>query len=87
MNLTPFVIVWICLGVVTAALAVCRKFLSMHEDEYIHIEEWSKSATAQQIAAARKFKAIDRWGEGLTIVMAVTGVMLGGFYLYLKLTG
>ncbi len=49
MNLTPFVIAWICLGVATFALAAYRKF--------------------------------HRWGEGLTILMAVAGVVLGGFYL------
>jgi hypothetical protein len=83
MNLTPFVIAWICLGIATLALAAYRKFLSTHEDDYIHVEEWAKSVTDQQTVAARRFERIDRCGEGLTVLMAVAGVVLGGFYLYL----
>jgi hypothetical protein len=82
MNLTPFVVAWICLGMATLVLAAYRKYLSTHEDDYIHVEEWAKAATDQQAAAARKFERIDRWGEGLTILMAVAGVLLGAFYLY-----
>jgi hypothetical protein len=52
------------------------------EDDYIHVEEWAKTAADQQAAAARKFERIDRWGEGLTILMAVAGMLLGAFYLY-----
>ncbi len=85
MNLTPFVIAWICLGVATLALAAYRKFLSTHEDDYIHAEDWARAVTERQVAAAHKFEVIDRWGEGLTILMAVAGVVLGGFYLYLGL--
>jgi hypothetical protein len=42
---------------------------------------WAKSVTDQQTAAARKFERVDRWGEGLTVLMAVAGVVLGAFYL------
>jgi len=87
MNLTPFVIAWICLGVSTLGLAAYRKYLSTHEDDYLHVEEWAKPVTDQQTAAARKFERIDRWGEGMTVLMAVTGVVLGGIYLYLAWIG
>jgi len=63
-------------------LAAYRKYLSTHEDDYIHVEEWAKPVTAQQTVAAHKFEVIDRWGEGLTVLMAVAGVVLGAVYLY-----
>lgn len=82
MNLTPFIIAWLCVGVATAALAVYRKFLSTHEDDHLHLADWSAAATTKQAASARRFKVIDHFGEGLTILTAVSGVVLGAIYLY-----
>lgn len=87
MHLTPFVVAWICLGITTGLLAAYRHFLSMHEDDNIHIEEWEKPATARQAAEAHRIQLIDQWGQRLTILMAVTGVALGCFYLYLGWIG
>jgi len=82
MNLKPFVIAWICLGAGTLGLAAYRKFLSTHEDDYIHAEDWAKAVSAKQVVAARRFERIDHWGEAMTVLMAVAGIALGGFYLY-----
>ena len=82
MNLAPFIIAWLCVGFATAALAVYRKFLSTHEDDTLHLEDWSAAEITRQAASARRFKVIDRWGEGLTILMAASGVVLGAIYLY-----
>ncbi len=83
MNLTPFVIAWICLGIATATLAIYRKLLSMREDDYLHIEDWNEAVVAQQTALAHKFDIIDRWGKALTVVVVVAGAVLGGIYLYM----
>lgn len=85
MHLTTFVIAWIGLGIATGLLAAYRQFLTLHEDDNIHIEEWQKPAAARQSAEAHKFELIDQWGQRLTILMAVTGVALGAFYLFLAL--
>jgi hypothetical protein len=82
MNWTPYLIVWICLGVATLGLALYRKFLTMKEDDYIHVEGWKAAEVAKQEAAAHKFHAIDRWGEALTILTTVAGLVLAVGYVY-----
>lgn len=82
MHLTPFVIAWIGLGITTGLLAAYRQFLTMHEDDNIHIEEWQKPATVRQVAETHRIELIDQWGQGLTILMAVSGLVLGAAYLY-----
>ena len=82
MNWTPFLAIWICLGAVTLGLALYRKFLSMKEDDYIHVEDWKTTDVEKQEVTARRFHAIDRWGETLTIVTVATGLLLAITYLY-----
>jgi len=82
MNWTPYLIVWICLGVATLGLALYRKFFTMKEDGYIHVEDWKAAKVAKQEAAARKFHAIDSWGEALTILTTVAGLALAVGYVY-----
>lgn len=82
MNWTPFLIAWICLGLATAGLALYRKFLTMKEDDYIHIEEWKAPDVAKQEITARKFDSIDRYGEALTVLTVATGLALAIAYLY-----
>jgi len=48
MNWTPYLIVWICLGVATLGLALYRKFLTMKEDDYIHVEDWKAGEVASK---------------------------------------
>lgn len=81
MNFTPFIAAWVVLGLGTLVLAAYRRFLSTYEDDNLHIA--NEGTTAKQIASARRFTTIDRWGEALTILLAITGVILGGIYLYL----
>jgi hypothetical protein len=38
---------------------------------------------ARQIVEVQRIELIDQWGQGLTILMVVTGVPLWAFYLYL----
>jgi hypothetical protein len=82
MNWTPFLAIWICLGAVTLGLALYRKFLAMKEDDYIHIEDWKTTDVEKQEVTARRFHAIDRWGETLTIVTVAAGLLLAIAYLY-----
>lgn len=82
MNWTAYLIVWICLGVATLGLALYRKFLTIKEDDYIHVEDWKAGEVAKQEAAARRFHAIDRWGEALTILTTLAGLALAVGYVY-----
>jgi len=86
MNWTPYLIVWICLGVATLGLALYRKFFTMKGDGHIHVEDWKAAEVDKQESAAHKFHAIDRWGEALTILTTVAGLALAVTYVYAALT-
>lgn len=80
--MTQLVVVWAVLGVATLALALYRKFVSMHEDPYVHVSEGEQRLIPEQVKIFRKLGAIDRWGITLTIITAVFGLVLAGVYLY-----
>jgi hypothetical protein len=85
MNWTPFVIAWMCLGVATLGLALYRKFLAMREDDYIHIEGWRAPQVAAQETMARKMHAIDRFGETLSVLTVLGGLVLAFAWVYAAL--
>ena len=80
--MTAFVIFWTILGVATLALALYRKFVSMREDDYVHLSAGEERLIPQQVATFKKIGAIDRWGITMTIVTVVFGLALAAFYLY-----
>ena len=80
--MTAFVIFWAILGFATLALALYRKFVSMREDDYLHLAAGEERLIPQQVATFRKIGSIDRWGVTLTIVTAVLGLALAALYLY-----
>lgn len=84
--MTQLVMVWVVLGVVTLALALYRKYLSMHEDVYVHVSEGEQRMIPQQVAMFKKIGSVDRWGITFTILTAVMGLALAGAYLYQALT-
>jgi len=80
--MTTFVIFWAILGVATLALALYRKFITMREDDYVHLAAGEERLIPQQVATFKKIGAIDRWGITMTIVTVVLGLALAGLYLY-----
>ena len=80
--MTTFVIFWAILGVATLALALYRKFVSMREDDYVHLSAGEEHLIPQQVATFKKIGAIDRWGITMTIVTVVLGLALAALYLY-----
>lgn len=79
--MTALVSIWMVLGVTTLALALYRKFVSMHEDNYVHISEGEQRYIAQQVATFHRLGTIDKWGVSLTIITAVMGLGLALAYL------
>ncbi len=82
MNWMPYVIVWIAVGAGTLGLALYRKFLAMKEDDYIHIEAWRAPEVNAQQVMAKRMHAIDRWGETLSVLTLVGGLVLALAWLY-----
>jgi len=82
MTLATLGVLFASFGVMTAALAIYRKLLSMKEDDYIHVGPGEEKLIPQQLAMAEKMAKIDRWGEVLTVVTVAFGLILGAAYLY-----
>ncbi|HEV8413805.1 MAG TPA: hypothetical protein VGQ49_09445 [Bryobacteraceae bacterium] len=80
--MTAFVIFWAILGVATLALALYRKFVSMREDDYVHLSAGEERLIPQQVATFKTIVAIDRWGITMTIVTVAFGLALAALYLY-----
>jgi hypothetical protein len=80
--MTTFVIFWAVLGIATLALALYRKFVTMREDDYVHLAAGEERLIPQQVATFKKIGAIDRWGITMTIVTVALGLALAAIYLY-----
>jgi hypothetical protein len=80
--MTPYVIFWAVLGFGTLGLALYRKFVSLREDDYLHLSAGEERLIPQQVATFRKLGTIDRWGVTLTIVTVAMGLVLAALYLY-----
>ena len=80
--MTTFVIFWAILGVATLALALYRKFITMREDDYVHLAASEERLIPQQVATFKKIGTIDQWGITMTIVTVILGLALAGLYLY-----
>ena len=80
--MTTFVIFWAILGVATLALALYRKFVTMREDDYLHLAAGEERLIPQQVATFRRIGVIDKWGITMTIVTVILGLALAALYLY-----
>ena len=80
--MTAFVILWALLGTATLALALYRKFVTMREDDYLHLAAGEQRLIPQQVSTFHKIGVIDVWGITLTIVTAILGLGLAALYLY-----
>ena len=80
--MTPFVLIWVILGIATLGLALYRKLISANEDDMVHLAAGEESQIPGQVALARKLEMIDRWGKILTIVTLAIGVAIGIAYMY-----
>ena len=83
MTLTPFVVVFLTLVFATAGLAVYRKLVTLREDDYLHLDDGEAKLIPQQVATARRLHSLDFWGETLTVLTAVSGLLLVAIHLYL----
>jgi hypothetical protein len=82
MTYTSLVVAFLALTVLTMGLALYRKLLSMHEDDYIHLGPGQERLLPQQNTMAHRMHSIDVWGEVLTAVTLFVGLVLGALYLY-----
>ncbi|HNY40155.1 MAG TPA: hypothetical protein PKJ41_07160 [Bryobacteraceae bacterium] len=80
-NLLPFALAWVVLLIVVVLLGFKRKNVAAQEDDTIHLGGGSDTAIERQKATAKQLEKLDKWGKNLTIVMAVSGVVLAILYV------
>jgi hypothetical protein len=76
------VCVWSAMGAFVLSLAVYRKVVARGEDDFVHLGEAQDSAVSRQRSLAGRLEFIDKWGQMLTILTVVLGLILGSVYLY-----
>jgi len=80
--LTIPTVIWVAMAVVTAGLALYRKFVSREEVDVIHLRDNESAVVSSQENFAHQLDSIDRWGKILTIALIAYGVVLAGAYMY-----
>jgi hypothetical protein len=81
-NLTPAVVIWVILAIATLGLALYRKLISASEEDLIHLGPGEERHIPEQVALARKLRAVDRWGKTLTVITVAIGLAMAAVYLY-----
>lgn len=81
MNLIPYIAVWVILGIVVIVLAVSHMRLAKREDASLHVLESEREAE-QQKEMTKKIAKIDWWGQVLTVVVVLYGIILACIYFY-----
>jgi ABC-type Fe3+ transport system permease subunit len=81
MNLIPYIAVWVVLALIVIVLAVQRIREGKREDATLHVLE-SQREVEQQSQMTKKIARIERWGQALTIVVVLYGLVLAGVYVY-----
>lgn len=74
--------VWIALTLVVVGLISYRYFISLKEDDLLHLADAEAPLISEQTAMAAKLGRIDRISRQLTYVDIAFGVCLGGIFLY-----
>ena len=82
MTMTSIIVIEIAVGFATIALALYRKFLSMHDENFIHLGPGEEIYISKQADLTRKLHRVDRWGETMTVLTAAGGILLAVLYVY-----
>ena len=81
--MVPAVIIWSAMAAAVVGLALYRKFVSYYkEDDLIHVGPGEEKLISQQVEVTKTLDKVDRMGQILTIVTAVSGLVLAIVYLY-----
>ncbi len=81
MQFTPYIVMWATLTALVLALALVRFFVSRQEDDNIHLGVDQEEIISKQVDISRKLQSLDRWGQALTVLSLVSGLVIAGVYL------
>jgi hypothetical protein len=75
-------IVWVVVACVLAGLALYRKLVARSEDDMLHVRESEQPLVRRQAFVAGRLDLVDKWGKTLTVILVVSGLLIGALYLY-----
>ncbi len=81
-NLIPHLVIWAVVTTVVIFLAIYRRKVDLKADDMLHVLDEEVKLGDQQVAIAKKIEHIDRWGKILTVIAALYGVGIAGWYIY-----
>src|SRR5690348_4214980 len=76
MQINIYLIAWTVLAVGVLALAGYRLALNSRESDVLHLTTSGGGMMSEQAALAARIRVVSRWGEALTIVVVVYGLVL-----------
>ena len=76
----PYAIAWGVLGVIVLIIAMLRRKIADKEDDTLKLGDGETADIAKQEQIAKKLATIEMWGKTLTIILVVSGVILGLLY-------
>lgn len=74
--------IWMAMALLVLALAIYRRFVAREEDDMLHVRDSEAKLNEKQQRVDRQLTLIDRWGQTLTVLAVVYGLVLGGAFLY-----
>jgi uncharacterized membrane protein len=80
------ILVLVALTVITAVVAVYRKFVSTEDDSFVHVNDPTGELNLNHRVTDQTVSRVDRIGITLTVVTALYGVSLVVIFLYNGLT-
>jgi hypothetical protein len=80
LTLTPFLVLEIVLVLAVIAMIVWRKMISRNEDDTLHVMHGAGPSVQSELA--QKLDVIDKWGNILTVITVVFGLLVGAAYVY-----
>jgi len=80
----PFVTTWAALAAIVLVLAIYRMVLVSREEPTtsLHVAAGSAAVAHDDTRTEKRLAVVDRWGQILTIVGTIYGLVLAGIYLY-----
>jgi hypothetical protein len=81
MTLTSLIVSWAVLALIVAALLVRRIYLGGRERDALHLEA-DPRGMQEQVAMSHRINEVDRWGQALTVIVLVSGIVLAVVYAY-----
>lgn len=81
MGLTVYFVLWGVLALVVLGLAIYRNLLGMHEGS-LHVSGSQASLGHDPLREFKTEQTTERWGEWLTVVVALYGLVLAAIYIY-----